>query len=81
VLTSASKSAQILLTSLLLMPLSAPSIRTGATVRCVRFASTMCVVSLTIARGRSKVVTHAVAGGYPHHLTGHDWRHGLMLCR
>ena len=45
---SASKSAQIPLASLLPMPLSAPSIRTKATVRCVRFASIICAVSLTI---------------------------------
>jgi hypothetical protein len=32
------------------------------------------VVSLTIARGRSKAVTHSVAGGYLHHLTGYHWR-------
>jgi len=38
------------------------------------FASTISVVSLTIARGRSKAVTHSVAGGYLHHLTGYDWR-------
>jgi hypothetical protein len=44
-----------------------------ATVRSVAFASPIGVVSLTIAPGRSKVVTHADAGGYPHHLTGHDW--------
>jgi hypothetical protein len=25
-------------------------------------------------RGRSKVVTHDVTGGYLHHLTGQDWR-------
>jgi hypothetical protein len=43
-----------------------------ATVRGVAFASPIGVVSLTIAPGRSKV-THADAGGYPHHLTGHDW--------
>jgi hypothetical protein len=69
---SASKSAQIPLTSL--MPLSALSARTRATVRCVRFAGTIGVVSLAIARGRSKVVTHGVAGGYLHHLMGYDWR-------
>jgi hypothetical protein len=32
------------------------------------------VVSLAIARGRSKVVTHGVAGGYLHHLMEYDWR-------
>ena len=44
-----------------------------ATEGCVCFASTIGVVSLTIACGRSKVVTYAVAGGCLHHLTGHDW--------